>query len=169
MRRHWPKMLIFAIITFSLAIMAAPANAAPKGPAASANVESQPYLGMVCRTVHSNVHHKTGVICVGISAGNNRAHPAVRAVVFFKSDSGKLIAVSARHLVLYQNGIKVAHGLYSSAPGNGGFVVTTKPRNLWDGGIFEFRSAVFGACMYWTGGAHACTGASWLYSKKIWV
>ncbi len=86
MRRHWPKILIFAIITFSLAIMAGPANAAPQRPAASANVVPQPYLGMVCKTVHSNDHHhKMGVICAGISAGNNRSHTAVQAVVVFKS------------------------------------------------------------------------------------
>ncbi len=54
-------------------------------------------------------------------------------------------------------------------PGNGGFVLTTRPRNLWDGGLFDFRSAVFDACMYWPRGAHACTGASWLYSQKVRV
>jgi hypothetical protein len=172
MRRYCakkPKRLIFAIITFSLAIIAAPASAAPHGPATGANAASQPYRGMVCRTVHSNAHRKTGVICAGISVQGNSAHHVIRAIVSFKPDGGKLSAVSVRHLNLYVNGVKVASGSYSTTHGHGGIIITSRPWNLWDGVIVEVRSGTFGACMYWTGGARACIGASWLFSKDVHV
>jgi hypothetical protein len=169
MRRYWPKLLIFAIITFSLAITGAPASATPHGPAASASAASQPYRGMVCRTVHSKAHHRTGVICTGISVQGNGSHHIIRAVTSFKPADGTLISVSASHFNLYVNGGRVASGAYSTTRGHGGIVITTRPWNLWDGVIIEVRSGVFNACMYWKGGGSACTGASWLFSKDVRV
>jgi hypothetical protein len=158
MRRYWPARLILAIIAFSVVIMAAPATAAPHSPAAS-----QPYRGLVCRTVHSNVHDRTGVICAGIAVRGTRHHPKVRAIVLFKPSSGKLTCVSVGHLYLYVDGNRVRNESYSAC----GMVLAIPTRNMWDGDAGVARSGVWHACMYWTDGGHACTGPSWLFSKKV--
>jgi hypothetical protein len=161
MRRRWPARLIFAIIAFSLAIMAAPASAAPHAPGATASRGPQ-YHGVVCRTVHSNIHHKTGVICAAISIKHSHRHRVIRAVALFKSNSGKLTRVSVRQLNLYVSGKKVRSDSYTSA------IPHAIPGNMWDGAVAPARSGVFHACMYWPDGSRACTSSP-LFSKTVGV
>jgi hypothetical protein len=170
MRRYPVVKLILAVIALSL--IAVPANAAAPRSVSSADSAPWAYLGSVCRTVHSNVHHKTGVICIEVAVQNEVYYRAVRAFASFKSASGKLKGVTARHLVLYLSGRVAESGAYSGkATGRTGNL-TTRNRNLWDGGpnsgaAGPARAGLFDACMIWPDGARACTGAHWLYSKVV--
>jgi hypothetical protein len=161
MRRGWVVTLILAIV--ALCFVAAPANAAAHRTAAT----SQSLIGAVCRTVHSNVHHKTGVICVGMIVQRSGHSRSVQAAVSFVARSGKLKRAWASELDLYAKFTLVTSGIHGAKRVPGGIILTTRHHNLWDGGPVVVGSSISKACMIWTDGDRACTRGTTLPSNGV--
>jgi hypothetical protein len=155
MRRGSIGTLILAIVALCCAV--APANAATHRTAAT----SQSLIGAVCKTVHSHVHHNTGVICVGmIVQRSGHHHRSVQAAISFVARSGTLKRASVSELDLYANFKVVTRGDHGSKRIPGGFILATRHHNLWDGGPILVGSSFSKACMIWTNGDRACTSGT---------
>jgi hypothetical protein len=171
MRRYSQAKLILAIISFSSIAVAVPASAATHDFAIGTSAATR-YAGSFCTTVHSNVHHRTAVVCVGVALGHSAAF------VSLMPRSGKLDGASASRLILRLDGTTIEAGLHRIQRSGNGFILSTMQYtaawySLWDGGhlliLHTLRSGVFNACMQWRDGDRACTGASWLYGKRVFV
>jgi hypothetical protein len=170
MRRYSQVKLIVAIISFSLIGIVAPAHAAQYDSAIKTSAATR-YIGSVCKTVRSDIHHRTGFVCVGLALRPN----SVGAFVSLMPRSGKFDGASAGRLVLRADGITIEAGVHGIERSGNGFILTTRFttqfNNLWDGGplvgVFTLRSGAVNVCMQWRDGDRACTGASWLFSKGV--
>jgi hypothetical protein len=118
-------------------------------------------FGERCVTVRSNIHHRTGTICVAVARQAGKA----RGQVVFTSGSGRLNRVSVQVLRLSLGKQVVQTVKNASKPvtgGGGGFAL-----NWWDEPVGIMQVSVYNACMTWTDGSKACTGRRWLSSHPV--
>jgi hypothetical protein len=153
-RRTALIIAMFAIIASGIG--AVQADAAPTS-------QGQTVAGEHCVTVRSNDPGHIGTICVYLARQSGKE----RGVVTFTSRSGRLRAVSVKVLVLSVNGkvVEVVHNASQSGPKLNGAI----PLSWWDepARILSNVVGVNDACMTWTNGGKACTGAGWLYSYPV--
>jgi hypothetical protein len=152
-----------ALIVAILAVIAcglgsARAEAMPTSPGQAA--ASPPPAGEHCVTVHSNVHHWAGTVCVYVTHQSTKNGGAVA----FSTHSGKLANVSVKILRVSWHGGGAPIVILKNASGP---VSTGSPailtRNWWDEPFGAVASAQE-ACMTWEGGDKACTGPGWVSS-----
>lgn len=163
MRRFIPVALICSIFVFLVAT--APAQAAPLRPASQAI--PQKHNGTVCRTVHSNVHNRTGVICFLINANDAVADQLWQAMVTFQAKSGTLNMVRVNHLdLIVDAAVAESINFRTKLPSSKttGFISTAWYSVFHKMGLAQTHA--YKTCMDWTDGGVACVNG-WANSKQV--
>lgn len=160
MRRIAFIVAILALIACGLGSVQADAASASRGQAATA---PPVLLGGHCVTVHSNVNHRTGTICVYLA--RQLGGGPERGEVIFTAHSGLLKRVSVQVLRLSadSHAIQTSRNVSKAVIGISGGIMDS----WWDEQAHWMQVGTYNACMYWTDGGKACTGPHWLYSETV--
>jgi len=162
MRARVHLVAVLAAASCGLALIATGAAAAPRGHAAP-GTSAPP--GQRCTTVHSNVHGRTGSICVYVEHAGAR----LRADVTFTGRSGTLrgASVGTLELLVGHQVVQKLHNVAEYVNGAGGRFA----KNWWDGeGMapeVPVQAGIYNACLAWSDGGRACTGPHWFYSQAV--
>lgn len=120
-------------------------------------------IGRHCVTVHSNVHSRTGTICVYVA----RVSGKLGGEVAFTTHSGPVRRVSTQILRLSMDKVVIQTLRNASKAGAGAGTVAI-PFNWWDEPKPRIvQVSAYKACMTWTDGSKACTGSSWLSTPSV--
>lgn len=159
-RTAFITVAIMAIIACGFGSARAAAAATQGGQAAA---RPAVLLGGHCVTVHSNVHSRSGTICVYVARQSGK----VGGQVAFTTHSGRMQRVSAQILRLSKGNV-IIQTLRNPSKAVTGPGTVAIPMNWWgEPPLVPFRMSAFNACMTWTDGSKACTGASWLSSQSV--